>query len=67
MKFYTNPSILFESKIEKLILKFLWIIKDRQNNLENNKTEELVLSNFITYYKVLIIENCDVGTRIDMQ
>lgn len=67
MKFYTNPSILFESNIEKLILKFLWIIKDRQNNLENNKTEELVLSNFITYYKVLIIENCGVGTRIDMQ
>ena len=66
MKFCTNPSILFESKIEKGILKFLWIIKDRQNNLENNKIEELVLSNFITYSKVLIIENCDVSTSIDM-
>ena len=59
--------MLFELKIEKLILKFPWIIKNRQNNLENNKTEELVLSNFITYYKVLIIKNCDVSTRTDMQ
>ena len=55
--------------IDKIFLDFIWKVKRislaKTILKKKNEVEEIILLNFKTYYKVMVIKMCDVGGGMD--